>query len=149
MATLIHLLVRWLHVLGVTLLLGGAVAAWGILRLLPHDRRANDISVTLAVGYEWLFWTAFGVLVVTGVGNLGALAPSVPSLDSPWGTAFALKLLAVAGLLLGSLVRTLVVTDRRTRDADATVRPLLRRSYGATALYLVGLLFVAEVLAHG
>lgn len=140
MAALLHLLVRSVHVLGMALLVGGAAFTWGYLRWVASS---GETGLAVAAGYEWLFWTALGTMVVTGVGNLGALAPAVPGPGTAWGGTLMVKLLAVLGLLLGSAVRTLLVD--RVRTAPATLTPW----YGATAAYLVGLLALAEVLAHG
>lgn len=132
-----HLLVRSVHVLGMALLVGGSVAAWAALRWTDADPRR------VAAGHEWLFWTALGAMVATGVGNLGTLAPAVPGPASAWGATLTVKLLAVLGLLVGSAARVLAVEGGRGGRGG------LRRAYAATVWYLVGLLALAEVLAHG
>ncbi|MFC7155727.1 CopD family protein [Halomarina halobia] len=149
----IHLAIRWLHVLSVALLLGGAVLAWVSLRRIgevERRERYGEYAVAVAAGYERLFWGAAGVAVMTGVGNLGALAPGLPPSDSAWGLALTVKLAGVLGLLLAAVPRTLLVA-RCDEAAGATGRRVrtLRRGYGATALYLTGVLGLAEVLAHG
>lgn len=127
------------------LLVGGAAFAWGYYRWLP-DRPQSDSRQAVAAGYEWLFWGAMGVMVMTGVGNLGALAPGLPGPETSWGTTFTVKVVTILGVLVGSVVRTLAVT----RPADAERNPQwCQRAYGVTALALVGLLILAEVLAHG
>ncbi|MFB6171570.1 MAG: CopD family protein [Haloarculaceae archaeon] len=140
---------RFVHVLGMALLLGGSAGTWGALRWF-EGRPARAFG--LAVRYEWLFWGVVAVMVVTGVGNVGAFGRGLPGPDSAWGATFTAKLLAVAGLLAGSLVRSLLVERCDDRSAPATRRAALARvrvSYGATAWYVVGLLALAEVLAHG
>lgn len=147
---LVHLAVRVVHVLGMALLLGGAAFAWGCLRWRPGGGDGDALAV--AAGYEWLFWGAAGAMVATGVGNLGALAPGVPGPDTYWGAVLAAKLAAVVGLLVGSIARTFLVTQARTRACDVHPVPvagILRRSYAATAVYLAGVVVLAEVLAHG
>lgn len=140
-----HLAIRVVHVLGMALLVGGAAFAWGYYRRLP-DHPQSDNQQAVAAGYEWLFWGAMGVMVMTGVGNLGALAPGLPGPETAWGTTFTVKVIAVLGLLVGSVVRTLAVTH----PADAGLNPQwCQRAYGVTALALVGILILAEVLAHG
>lgn len=140
--------VRWLHVLGMAVALGGAVLAWGVAGRTSGDARGPPLAV--ARTYEVLFWGAAGVLVMTGVGNLGARAPAIPGVDTRWGTILAAKLLAVLGLLGLSLLRTLVVHRVRVLAAGTPVGGrLLRAGYGLTALYLLGLLALAVVLAHG
>ncbi|NHN58406.1 MULTISPECIES: CopD family protein [Halorussus] len=137
------------------LALGGATLTWWALR---GDSAARATALEIAAGYERAFWAATGVLVMTGVGNLGSLAPYVPDRTTPWGTAFAVKLLLVLAVLALSLVRTLVVARyRRAADAadagEATssnsATDTLRTAYGATALALAVLVALAEVLAHG
>jgi hypothetical protein len=150
-----HAVVRWLHLVAMAVLVGGAAMVWGSLRVgvgeMEGDgegKKDGDRSgLAVAATYEWLFWGALGVIVLTGVGNLGALAPFVPGPSTGWGTVFAVKLAAVGGLLVGSLVRTLGVL--RWRTPGPTDGDRLRRTYVATTLYLVALVGLAEVLAHG
>lgn len=140
-----HIAIRVVHVLGMALLVGGAVAVWGYYRWLP-DGLQSETRLAVAAGYEWLFWGAMGVLVMTGVGNLGALAPGLPGPESGWGVTFTVKVIGVLAILVGSIVRTLTIA----RSRGATVGPQwLRRAYGITALALAGVVVLAEVLAHG
>jgi len=118
MTASLHLLVRTVHVLGMALLLGGSAAVWYALR--------TGRSVPLTT-FEWVFWTTFGAMLVTGVGNLGALGPPAP--DTRWGAVLDVKLLAVLAFTLGSGLRTLVVV--RLPPAS-TAQPALRRLYGST-----------------
>lgn len=150
MAETLHLVVRLLHVLAVTLFVGGSVLLWlGFHRATA----ANETAVVHATAesYEWLFWAAVGVVVATGVGNLGSLAPGVPGPGTAWGSTLAVKLPAVVLFLVGSVVRTVLVDsiDRVPVSHNAAIRRTLARSYGATALYLVVVVALAEVLAHG
>lgn len=141
------LAVRWLHVLAAAVALGGATLTWWSLRTAVAD---DATALALSAGYERAFWAAMGVLVLTGVGNLGELAPFVPGADTEWGVAFTAKLLAVAAVLALSLLRTLVV--QRCRRADALRRGGVRAlelGYGATAAALAAVVLLAEVLAHG
>ena len=148
---LTHLAVRWVHLLGMAALFGGAVLAWGMLRR-DALRETPAAALHVAAAYEWLFWAGAGLLVLTGVGNLGAIAPAIPGPGTPWGTTFSVKIVGVLGLLLGSLVRTLGVVGLIER-APLRLAPVefdrLRVGYAATALYLLGVVLLAEVLAHG
>ncbi|WP_255150031.1 CopD family protein [Halorarius halobius] len=148
MVSSLHVGVRLLHVTAVALLTGGAALLWlAASRTVAADE--SSFVVSLAVGYEWLFWAGAGALVATGVGNLGALAPAVPPLDTRWGLVLAVKLLAVLGFLLGSAVRTATVDRLASARPPAAVTRVLSRAYATTTLALVGLLALAEVLAHG
>lgn len=140
MAALIHIAVRTLHVLGMAVLLGGAGALW------YTARRGDGTVASIATHYERAFWGALGVMVVTGVGNLGALG--APGPDTRWGTILTVKLAIVAAFVLGSLVRTLAVVRMESADGRHTT-PFCRRAYGATTGVLLVLVVLAEVLAHG
>ncbi|WP_267640866.1 CopD family protein [Haloarchaeobius amylolyticus] len=143
------LLVRLLHLLAVTVLVGGAVVVWLQFRREGGGASSDsDPRLATAASYEWLFWGALGVVVMTGVGNLGALAPGVPEPDTRWGAVLALKLGVLLAFVLFSVARSLVLVRVR-RLAPAGAGGVLRRAYGLTAGVLVLLLTLAEVLAHG
>jgi putative copper export protein len=139
MAAALHLLVRLAHVLGMAVLLGGAAFTWYTLRTDAHALR-------FATGYEWAFWVAIGVMLATGVGNLGALGAPGPETD--WGRVLTMKLALVFVLVLGSFPRTLAVLRLR-RDGSETGTTALRRTYAATTALLLVVVALAEVLAHG
>jgi hypothetical protein len=138
MSQSLHLAIRTVHVLAMALLVGGAVGVWIAARLAVNDLHA------LATGYEWAFWAGLGVLVLTGVGNLGALGAPGPA--TRWGRVLLVKLALVTLFVLGSAVRTLSVarTDRATPLAVWS-----ERACGLTTLSLLTLVVLAEVLAHG
>ena len=146
-----HLLVRWIHVLGMATLFGGAVLCWGLLRRVDVGDVGTDPVLQLTATYEWLFWVGAGLLVLTGVGNLGALAPSIPGPGTNWGASFATKLVGVVVLLVGSLVRTLGVAALGSRESPpgTGIVERLRRGYAATAVLLLAVVVLAEVMAHG
>ncbi|WP_254273487.1 CopD family protein [Haloarcula marina] len=143
MAPLVSLAIRTLHVLAVTVLVGGTVALW-------YGYRSGALtSLRAARQYEWLFWALLGVLVLTGVGNLGALGPPGPATD--WGRTLLVKLLVILGLVLGSAVRTLSVvrvSDHLDRATGRSTHTAFGRAYGVTATALLALVVLAEVLAH-
>jgi len=132
-------LVRWLHLLAMAVAVGGGALAWA-------TSRTADAATTRAVAhaYEPAFWLALSVLVATGVGNLGALAPAIPR--GAWSTALLGKLALVLVVLVGSAVRTAMVWAAEPR-ADATAP--LARSYAFTTAALVAVVGLGTVLAHG
>ncbi len=150
MANALHVAVRLVHVIAMSLVVGGSTMLW-VRAERASGRGAIGEVRALAVEYEWLFWGAVGLLVATGVGNLGALAPAVPSTDTHWGLALAVKLLGVVGLLVGSAVRTSMVgaLDGLAAGNAAHVRRRLRQGYAATTLWLGALVLLGVVLAHG
>ncbi|MFU1780071.1 CopD family protein [Haloarcula japonica] len=138
--------IRTLHVLAMAALVGGTTMLWYSYR--------NGAIATLAPArqFEWLFWAGVGVLVFTGIGNLGALGPPGPGTD--WGQTLLAKLAVVVGLIGGSVIRTLLLvraSDRENRfdNLSPALRRTLSRAYGATAAVMLGIVVLAEVLAHG
>ncbi|AZH23955.1 hypothetical protein [Haloplanus aerogenes] len=140
LATATHLFVRWLHVLAMAVALGGGVLAWGVSYAADAET-----TLTVATTYEVAFWGALGVLVMTGVGNLGALAPAIPR--GRWGAAFVVKLGLLLVVLIGSAVRT--TTVRAASDAATPATTTLERGYALTTLALITLVALAAVMAHG
>ncbi|AUG48241.1 hypothetical protein BVU17_12180 [Haloarcula taiwanensis] len=138
--------IRTLHVLAMAVLVGGTTVLW-------YSYRCGTIaSLAPAKQFEWLFWGGVGVLVVTGVGNLGSLGPPGPGTD--WGRTLLVKLAVVVALLGGSVVRTLLLVQIGDRvntfdDLHPVHRRTLSRAYGATAAVFLGIVVLAEVLAHG
>jgi uncharacterized membrane protein len=149
----LSLLVRWLHVAAMALTLGGALLVW-VVALRPGEHAPASqgrLLLGLAEHYERLFWLGIGLLVMTGVGNLGAFGLGLPEPASPWGQRLGLKLAAVLLLLAFSVLRTVVVI-RLSAAGEAGLAPTARRLpafYAGTALALGAIVLLAVVLAHG
>jgi hypothetical protein len=126
-------------------ILGGALLVWW-LGVRRHGANAG-VLLDVAERYEWIFWAAIGLQVMTGVGNLGAFGDAVPSPSSGWGMKLIVKLVAVLALAVLSVPRTLAVVAM----ASATrPRPgLLSALYGGTTAIVVGIAGLAVWLAHG
>jgi hypothetical protein len=142
--------VRALHLLAVAGLVGGAGLTWLQFRRVA-EAGDGTAALSLAETYEWLFWVAVGLVALTGVGNLGAMAPAVPT-EGAWTTTLVVKLGLLLLFLVASVWRTLVVVGTRgDDDSSASSRALgvLQWSYAGTTAVLVTLLALAEVLAHG
>ncbi|MEX2228495.1 MAG: CopD family protein [Dehalococcoidia bacterium] len=141
---------RWLHVLAATVIVGGAALCWA---LAVRGRSAELPGQASALGfaaerYEWAFWIALGVIVATGVGNLGAYGEALPGPGTAWGRALALKLGGVTLLIVGSVVRTVAVV-RAASEEDGMSFATMRHLYAATVLVAAGVVGLAEYLAHG
>ncbi|KTG07529.1 CopD family protein [Haloferax profundi] len=143
MSSLSALVVRFVHVVGVTLLVGGSVFVWNAIRTVG----VGYDTVRFATHYEWLFWGTMAVMVVTGVGNLGSLGPPGPT--TRWGTLLTAKLGVVTVFVVGSFVRTLAVLTTRRRGVARVGEDRFRQFYSSTSVTLVLVVALAEVLAHG
>lgn len=126
-------------------ILGGALLVWW---LGVRQKGANaGLVVTVAERYEWIFWAAIGLQVMTGVGNLGAFGEALQPSTSGWGTKLIVKLVAVLVLAIASVPRTLAVL---AMSGEKTPRPrLLSAFYGGTTALVVGIAGLAVWLAHG
>src|SRR6266852_7202901 len=118
---LLSFLIRWVHVAAMALLLSGAILLWGLSAKFKGLERSeqNWLLLFVAERYEFLFWIAMGLIVMTGVGNLGAFGGDLPTSQTAWGQKFIIKLAFVLVFILLSLVRTLLVARlSMARDAD-------------------------------
>lgn len=141
------LVIRWAHLAGMAVALGGAV----LISALVFTRRSTAgaaVALAAAAGYERLFWGAAGVLVMTGIGNLGTLGRGLPFPTTGWGETFVVKLWAVVALLVISLPRSLIVLRLMTSGATVEAQAVLRRVYGPTVALLIIIVAAAELLAH-
>lgn len=137
----LSLAIRWLHVTAMAVAFGGALLVTWLAWRLPADR-----ILDIAIRYEQLFWAAAGVLVLSGVGNLGAFGLALPAPSTAWGATLTLKLSLVTLLILFSLPRSLAVARLMATGAGATSR--LRVLYAATVGLLAVIAGLAELLAH-
>jgi hypothetical protein len=134
------LAIRWLHVAAMALAFGGAfMVAW-------LSWRTNDDVIETAVRYEQIFWAAAGVLVMTGIGNLGAFGVSLLEPSTSWGTTLIAKLWLVAALIVVSLPRSLAVI---LLSSQAGAGPgHLRTVYTVTTSIFAVIVALAIVLAN-
>lgn len=135
------LAVRYVHVAAMAAAFGGALLVTWLVWRLPGHRIAD-----VALRYEQLFWLAVGVLVMTGVGNLGALGPAVPAPGTGWERTFIAKLVLITLLVIVSLPRSLVVVRAVSAPAAG---PRLRSIYATTTGLLATIVALALMLAHG
>jgi putative copper export protein len=156
MGTDLHVLsfvVRFVHVAAMAILVGGSVLV--VMMLLAADAQSGTDAPRLpdiVISYEWLAWLAIGLLIMTGVGNLGAFGTAVPPPQTAWGQKLTLKLALVALLVLGSLLRTFLLVLLHSEEGHSRSAPAfatIRIAYAATAGLATVVLLVALALAHG
>jgi putative copper export protein len=58
---------------------------------------------------EWAAWLSLGLIVATGIGNLGNYGDTLPGPRTEWGKELTIKLALVLVFLVVSAVRTLTV----------------------------------------
>jgi hypothetical protein len=152
-AHFLSFVIRWVHVVAMALLLGGAGLMWGlsIQTRTPPQSEPQHALLIVAEFYELIFWLAIGLLVMTGVGNLGAFGEALPGPNTTWGQKLTIKLLVVLVFVLLSLIRTLLIVRVSAIGSDTLTMPLSSvclRLYASTTLFATVILFVAVALAH-
>ena len=145
---------RWIHVLSMAALLGGALLMWWLSTGWQPWESEEEGRLLLfgARRYEWLFWISIGLLALTGIGNLGAFGSDLPAGNSAWGIRLVVKLLLVLLLVVFSLFRSLFVGGlwlNQTGVEPSGIVKISRALYAATALLAIAILFLAVSLAHG
>ncbi len=142
-------LVRWVHVTAVSFLFGGTLLLFILFLVLRRRNADRRTLLDLMQAYEWASWGAIGLVVMTGVGNLGHFGDSLPDRDSEWGHQFTLKLGLVGVFLAFSAVRSLSVALLQLQpQSQRPLSPVLQGMYGATALLVAAIVGVAVALAH-
>jgi putative copper export protein len=107
-------LVLWLHVIAACVWIGGQVT---VAILIPTLRGHGQLATVAGQRYQMVAWPAFGVLVVTGIVNVGNAGLQWSHLlDSTAGRTLAVKLglVAMSGLAAG--VHGILQAPRRGAD---------------------------------
>jgi len=123
----------FLHVLAATIWVGGQLV---LAALVPVLRRfGSDALTATARRFNQVAWTAFGVLIVTGIWNVTAVSPQV-SHTASYRTTLIVKLVVV---VLSGVTAALHIRSRTARG-----RAVMGALTGVTAL---GALFLGVLLA--
>lgn len=148
----IALIIRFVHVISAGILIGGSTLVWVVARKFPKDAMSLRSFITTVEQYEWIFWGTIGLLVMTGVGNLGSFGTHVPEHATRWGHTLSFKFIGTICLLLISLVRTLLICQvmaAKNRQLTPTGVGILRQFYAGTTILTTLLILLALSLAHG
>jgi putative copper export protein len=146
-------IVRLIHVSSASVLFGGALLIFILLKLSkrkPGDPGWPVVQDVMRL-YEWAAWVSLGLIVATGIGNLGHYGDALPGPRTEWGRELTVKLALVLVFLVVSAVRTLTVlmaAGETIATAPSRVVNTLRSLYGATAMFIAGIVALAVSLAH-
>ncbi|HLK74419.1 MAG TPA: hypothetical protein VKU77_12320 [Streptosporangiaceae bacterium] len=100
----------FLHVLAATIWVGGQLV---LAALVPALRRFGaDVTAAAARRFNQVAWTAFGVLIVTGIWNIVAVRSQVSHTGS-YRTTLVVKLVVVA---VSGVAAALHIRSRTARD---------------------------------
>ena len=147
-------IIRCVHVMAMALVVGGSVV---LCAMCMGNRGGEELEpggavLRLATRYERIFWSVLAILVLTGVGNLGAFAGHLPTRETLWGRKLLIKLFCVLALMVVSCVRTSVIAHYgyiHGERLEGWARKMIGGAYAVTVLVAVAILTVALLLAHG
>jgi putative copper export protein len=122
----------FLHVLAATIWVGGQLV---LAALVPVLRRFGDAVTAAARRFNQVAWTAFGVLIVTGIWNIAAVSPQI-SHSASYRTTLIVKLVVV---VISGITAALHIRSRTARG-----RAILGALTGISAL---AALFLGVLLA--
>jgi len=122
----------FLHVLAATIWVGGQLV---LAALVPVLRRFGDAVTAAARRFNQVAWTAFGVLIVTGIWNIAAVSPQI-SHSASYRTTLIVKLVVV---VISGITAALHVRSRTARG-----RAILGALTGISAM---AALFLGVLLA--
>jgi putative copper export protein len=138
---LVAAILRAIHVLSMAILVGGPLAVSIMLRA--------PVNVATLLRLEKWIWAAAGLIVLTGIGNVGYLGSAFPAPTTPRGAWFLLKFALVALLLVLSLIRTMACIRLAARNEELARRRTLARWYATTGTLGGGIAGLGLLLAHG
>jgi putative copper export protein len=119
----------FLHVLAATVWAGGQLT---LAALVPVLRRFGaDVAGAAAQRFNQVAWTAFGVLIVTGIWNIVAVRPQI-SHSASYRTTLIVKLIvvAVSGVAAVLHIRSRTARDRAIFGALTAISALAALSLG-------------------
>lgn len=89
-----------LHLLGVTVWLGGQIVLLGVIPILREV--GGDLPKRVAGAYGQVAWPAFGLIIATGIWNL--LDVDLAEVSSGYNAAFGIKMLLVVATGLAAAI---------------------------------------------
>jgi len=118
-----------LHVLGVTVWLGGQIVMLG---LLPTLRKlGGDVPKEVAAAFGRVSWPAFALIIVTGIWNI--LEVDLGNVSTGYNAAFGVKMLLV------------VITGLAAGMHQSTDKPAVRGITGALGFIAAVAAFVVGI----
>lgn len=134
-------IVLWLHVLGACVWIGGQVT---IAALIPMLRGQPLLMRAAAARYQWIAWSGFVLLIITGIVNARNAGISWAHLNaSPAGRTLEIKLLFVLLSGVAAAVHAFIVAPRASSSRTRSNAAL------SAILGTASLLFAAVAALYG
>ena len=150
--TFLATIADWLHLIAVGIWVGGLVALLLTLLWLRRSDSSEFIVTFLIARFSQLATICVIVLGITGIYQaLIEVVDTANLIDTPYGTAFAIKLLLVVPLLGLGAVNLLFIQRRLMQtvdDPNATqpLKRLIRRTVGGEILFVCAVLLITGLL---
>lgn len=101
-----QIVVLWIHIVAACVWIGGQITLGMLVPLLRADR---DMVTAAARRFGWLGWSAFAVLIVTGLINMHEVGVSLAHLNAnPTSRTLSLKLIFVIVSGLAAAIHSLL-----------------------------------------
>jgi putative copper export protein len=123
-----QIVVLWIHIIAACVWIGGQITLGMLVPVLRVDR---DLVTAAARRFGWLGWTAFAVLIITGLINMHEIGVSLTNLSAnPTSRTLSLKLAFVIISGLAAAIHSFLPRFM----ADGAPRRALTGIVGALAL---------------
>jgi putative copper export protein len=141
------ILVLFLHILAATVWIGGQIT---LAMLVPLLRGVEGLATAAARRFQYLAWSAFVVLLVTGIVNAHNVGIRWSDLNATAaGRTLSLKLIFVLISGLGAAVHAYSVGPRATRARSSRMRMISGTFAGISLLAaLVAALYGVDIAKH-
>lgn len=137
------IVVLWLHIIAACVWIGGQITLGMLVPLLRSDR---SLVTAAARRFGWLGWSAFALLVLTGLFNMHEIGVSFGAMNAtPTGRTLSLKLGFVLLSGLAAAVHTLLP---RVLPEGAPRRALTGILAGLALLAALAAAFYGVVIAE-
>lgn len=141
------ILVLFLHILAATVWIGGQIT---LAVLVPLLRGVEGLATAAARRFQYLAWSAYAVLLITGIFNANNAGINWSDLNSTAaGRTLSLKLVFVIISGIGAAVHAYSVGPRATRTGSRRVRMISGIFAGVSLLAaLLAALYGVDIAEH-
>jgi putative copper export protein len=141
------MLVLFLHILAATVWIGGQVT---LAVLVPLLRGVEGMPTAAARRFQYLAWSAYAVLILTGIANVRNAGIGWSDLEStPAGRTLSLKLVLVIVSGVGAAVHAYSVGPRATRSGSRRFHTISGIFAGISLLAAIGAaLYGVDIAEH-
>lgn len=140
------MLVLWIHILAATIWIGGQIT---LAALVPLLRNVEGMATEAAQRFQWLAWSAFGLLLLTGVLNAYNAGIGWSDLHTTaQGRTLSLKLGFVVLSGIGAAVHAYYLGPRAGREPSRRTRAVSGAFAGVGLLAAIAAALYGVIIAE-